>query len=276
LTIASEDSISIASGKISTYELARKIGIPYPAYVEVKHIDEINSLDIDFPCVIKAPYELGKNVVEYANNRTELVEKYLKLCRNHNFSEKLPIVQKYIRGEGVGFFAFYQDGILKSYFVHRRLREYPVTGGASTAAEGFFDREVVENGKKILDSLHWDGVAMVEFKKDNSTGIYNLMEINAKFWGSLDLALVSGVNFPRMLIDAAQHKEIPVTNTYKQLRFQWILNGDLYHVLEKPSHILLFIRDLFVAKNDFYLTDIKPNLFQLLYIPVHYYKKWFK
>jgi hypothetical protein len=60
------------------------------------------------------------------------------------------------------------------------------------------------------------------------------------------------------------------------IRFQWILNGDLFHVLEKPSHILYFIRDLFAARNDFYFTDIRPNLFQFLYIPVHYYKKWFK
>jgi hypothetical protein len=176
----------------------------------------------------------------------------------------------------VGFFAFYQKGVCKSFFAHRRLREYPVTGGPSTSAEGFYNNEIINYGKKILDSLQWEGVAMVEFKKDNSTGIYNLMEINAKFWGSLELALVSGINFPQMMIDNALNKEIPVSNNFKLLRFQWILNGDLFHVLKKPSHILLFIRDLFIAKNDFYLKDIKPNIYQLLYIPLHYYKKWFK
>jgi predicted ATP-grasp superfamily ATP-dependent carboligase len=276
ITIANEESIKSASSKIATYNLAHKLGVPYPDIIEVNTIDEIKNIEISYPCVIKAPYELGKNVVEYANNKNELLEKYLKVYKKYNFNDKLPIIQKYIQGEGVGFFAFYQKGICKSFFIHKRLREYPVTGGASTAAEGFYNKDIIEYGKKMLDSLQWEGVAMVEFKKDNSSGIYNLMEINAKFWGSLDLALVSGVNFPQMLIDNALNKEIKISENFKMERFQWILNGDLFHVLEKPSHIFAFIRDLFIAKNDIYLSDIKPNLFQILFIPIHYYKKWFK
>jgi len=276
ISIAKEESIKTASSKIATYLLARQLEIPYPDFIEVDQIDEVKNIGISYPCVIKAPYEIGKTVVEYAGNKTELIEKYTKMCKVYNFTEKLPIVQKYIQGEGVGFFAFYQKGVCKSIFVHKRLREYPVTGGASTAAEGFYNRQVIDNGKKILDHLQWEGVAMVEFKKDNSTGLYNIMEINAKFWGSLDLALFSGVNFPQMMIDDALNKDIPFSEDYKRIRYQWILNGDLFHVLEKPSHILLFIRDLFIAKNDFYFTDIKPNLFQIIFIPIHYYKKWFK
>ena len=276
ISIAKEESIKTASSKIATYLLARQLEIPYPDFIEVDQIDEVKNIGISYPCVIKAPYEIGKTVVEYAGNKTELIEKYTKMCKVYNFTEKLPIVQKYIQGEGVGFFAFYQKGVCKSIFVHKRLREYPVTGGASTAAEGFYNRQVIDDGKKILDHLQWEGVAMVEFKKDNSTGLYNIMEINAKFWGSLDLALFSGVNFPQMMIDDALNKDIPFSEDYKRIRYQWILNGDLFHVLEKPSHILLFIRDLFIAKNDFYFTDIKPNLFQIIFIPIHYYKKWFK
>lgn len=276
IIIASEESIKTASSKIATYRLAHQLNIPYPTFIEVHHIDDISTTDTSYPCVIKAPYEIGKTAVEYAGNENELIEKYTKMCKDYKFNEKLPIIQKYIQGDGVGFFAFYQKGICKRFFVHKRLREYPFTGGVSTAAEGFYNSQVIEDGKKILDRLQWEGVAMVEFKKDNSTGLYNIMEINAKFWGSLDLALVSGVNFPQMMIDDALHKEIPFSDNYKLLRYQWILNGDLFHVLEKPSHILVFIRDLFVAKNDISFKDIMPNLFQLIYIPIHYYKKWFK
>ena len=61
---------------------------------------------------------------------------------------------------------------------------------------------------------------MVEFKKDNETGVFNLMEINAKFWGSLDLALVCGANFPQMLIDDALRKEaIRFLKIARQRRF---------------------------------------------------------
>ena len=117
---------------------------------------------------------------------------------------------------------------------------------------------------------------MIEFKKDDSTGIYHLMEINAKFWGSLDLALVSGADFPGMLVKDAFGEEINRQEYSLKTRFQWILNGDLFHLLSRPWHLPAIIRDLFIAKNDFWIRDIKPNLFQVLCIPLHYYKKWFR
>jgi predicted ATP-grasp superfamily ATP-dependent carboligase len=159
--------------------------------------------------------------------------------------------------------------------MHKRIREYPPSGGPSVVAEAYYNEQILKDGTRMLDELQWEGVAMVEFKKDNKTGIYNLMEINAKFWGSLDLALVCGANFPQLLINDALGKEIQKWN-YKQKRFQWILNGDLFYLFERPWRFCLFIRDLFVSKNDIWLRDIVPNLFQLIYIPVHYYKKWFK
>ncbi len=44
---------------------------------------------------------------------------------------------------------------------------------------------------------------MVEFKQDNRDGSLRLMEINARFWGSLQLAIDAGVNFPCILADIA-------------------------------------------------------------------------
>ncbi len=275
ITIADYEQIEIASNKIKTYKLAEKLKIPYPEIITINRTDDIKNINVDFPCVIKAPFEAGKNLVEYAKNKKELINKFNKLCKENNFDTTLPVIQKYIEGDGAGFFAFYKNGECVNYFMHKRIREYPVSGGASTAAKSFYDETLLNYGKKILDSLKWNGVAMVEFKKDNKTGIFNLMEINAKFWGSLDLALEAGINFPEMLIHNALGKQIKKYN-YKNIRFQWVLNGDIFHIIERPKDFPSFVKDLFVAKNDILLSDLKPNLFQLSYIPVHYYKKWFK
>lgn len=276
ISIVGIDKIEIASSKTATYELAREVGVPYPETITIRDMKDIENIHMEYPCVIKAPYEMGKNVVSYANSKEEFILKYKKICKDNHFTEILPIVQKYVDGGGFGFFAYYQKGKCVNWFVHRRLREYPVSGGASTVAESFYDEKIVEYGKRLLDFLQWDGVAMVEFKQDKVSGMYYLMEINAKYWGSLDLALVAGVNFPQMMIAEAIGNQIEKVSFEEKVRFQWILNGDLFHVLEKPSHIFMFIRDLFISKNDFYFTDIKPNLFQIIYIPIHYYKKIFK
>ena len=49
--------------------------------------------------------------------------------------------------------------------------------------------------QELLDELNWHGVAMVEFKVTEDGTPY-LMEINTRFWGSLQLAIDAGVDFP--------------------------------------------------------------------------------
>ena len=83
--------------------------------------------------------------------------------------------------------------------MHRRIRERLVMGGPSTCAESVYDSKLLDYGLRVLKNLKWHGVAMVEFKKDSIDGEFKLMEINPKFWGSLDLAIASGVDFPYLL-----------------------------------------------------------------------------
>jgi len=73
--------------------------------------------------------------------------------------------------------------------MHHRLREDPPTGGQSTAARAYFSEQLKEYGLRLLQALRWHGAAMVEFKLDSRSGQFVLMEINGKFWGSLELAL---------------------------------------------------------------------------------------
>jgi predicted ATP-grasp superfamily ATP-dependent carboligase len=44
---------------------------------------------------------------------------------------------------------------------------------------------------------------MVECKRELSTGVLNIMEVNGRFWGSLQLALDAGVDFPTLLVECA-------------------------------------------------------------------------
>ena len=161
------------------------------------------------------------------------------------------------------------------YFMHHRIREYPVTGGASVCAESFSDVALKNEGMKLLDALKWEGVAMVEFKKDMKDGKYKLMEINPKLWGSLELAIVSGINFPELLAEAAVGTLQSKESVYPGLRFQWLLNGELFHFFERPSSLFSILGSLFKSRNDFWWNDLKPNLFQVANIFVHYKKKLF-
>lgn len=264
----------VAASKSATYKLAEECGVNVPGGYKFETREELFSMKLDFPVVIKAPFEMGKNVVEYANDKEEFFKKFDAMCVANNFGKSTwPIIQQYIRGDGYGFFAFYDKGKCGATFMHKRIREYPVTGGASTCAVSVNEEELGECGRRLLDKLGWNGAAMVEFKRSSDNGKYYLMEINPKFWGSLELALTAGVNFPQMVIDKLTDKKDSVPQEWKDVRFQWILNGELFHFFERPSDFFRIIRDLFRSKKDIRFSDPLPNLIQVLMIFNYFFRK---
>ena len=174
--------------------------------------------------------------VTYANNETEL-----------DALPALPpqvypvLLQERIHGPGEGFFALYAQGKPVAFFAHRRLREKPPSGGVSVLRESAeIAADTQTHGTALLGALQWHGVAMVEFKRcENSHRLY-LMEINARFWGSLQLAIDSGVDFPLMLAKIAAGETPAPARHRVGVRSRWLL-GDLdvlIRVLTKPRESL--------------------------------------
>ena len=274
--LPSKQSFEVATSKIDTTQLAESIGVLVPKTKVITDIKELASVTgLRFPVVIKSQKEIGGRMVEYANNEQELVSKFTFLVSEFNLSpDNYPIIQEYIKGEGVGFFAYYENGKLLNYFMHERIREFPVSGGRSVCAKSFYDEQLLYNGKKLLDALNWNGSAMVEFKRTANNDYY-LLEINPKLWGSLELAICSGVNFPLLMIDGAFNKESNsnLHNEYKKdLYFQWCLNGELYHFVNRPSSFFRMIKTSFVSHKEIWFKDIKPNIIQFLLIFIDLYK----
>jgi predicted ATP-grasp superfamily ATP-dependent carboligase len=111
---------------------------------------------------------------------------------------EFPQIQEYCAGYGLGQFVFLHRGEAILKFQHRRIHEYPPEGGFSTLCESLSDGEHVELMKKsvaMLQSMDWEGAAMVEYRFDPKTNKARLMEINGRFWGSLPLAYYSGAEF---------------------------------------------------------------------------------
>lgn len=260
IPVADLSSLTLAGHKDETVKIAEKVGVRVPKTYYPLNIEEARELagKLQYPVVVKGAEEAG--YVGYANSPEELVSRYSSI------SKYLPIVQEYIPGEGYGFFALYNHGNPQAIFMHRRIREYPVTGGPSTCAESIYDPELKKCGEAMLDILQWHGVAMVEFKKDSRTGEYVLMEINPKFWGSLDLSIASGVDFPYLACRMALDGNIePVFSYQVGTKFRWLFPGEVFHGMTNPRSIPQLIREFFDENtlSDIELTDIVPNIIEV-------------
>jgi len=133
------------------------------------------------------------------------------------------LVQRHVSGLGEGFFALRWGGRTIAMFAHRRLREKPPSGGVSTYRESIpLDERLAGPGLRLLDALDWQGVAMIECKREHETGRQVLMEINGRFWGSLQLAIDSGVDFPSLLVRCAVGESVPEHRDYRVgVRSRW-------------------------------------------------------
>jgi len=228
LALVDDDIMATAQDKSRTFEFAQKFNIPIPRTFTLNNIDEIDDIakKISYPCVIKKT-NYNESGVVYCNNKDELIKNYYLLYRKRKAKMSLPIVQEYITGPGMGYYGLYDNGKCVGYFMHQRIHEFPITGGASTLAKSAFDPELKMLGEKLLMNMNWHGVAMVEFKKDLNDGKFKLMEINPKFWGSFELSHKSGINFAYLNYLVAMQQQVPESNYKNDVHFRWTLPYDI-------------------------------------------------
>lgn len=223
--------------KIKLIQLAQRLNVRAP---KTHFITDIGSLDrvtqdLTFPAVLK-PHRSRillngswiPTTVNYVSNVSEL----RKTIARHEYLTHAPfLIQEYIAGEAQGIFALYNHGAPLAFFAHRRLRQKPPTGGVSVLSESIQPNpEALRMAKAILDHVGWHGVAMIEFKVPSDGKPY-LMEANGRFWGSLQLAIDAGLDFPWLLYQLAIGIELPKASEYRVgVKCRWLL-GDLLSLL---------------------------------------------
>ncbi len=237
IPFAGPEAIELAADKVSLIERARRLGVATPRSLVVKDCRQpLPPLtEFGFPIVVKpgrsrVRTEQGwlSTAVDYAHD-----EQHLRAILAQLPAVAYPVLlQERIIGPGVGVFACYRHGEPVAFFSHRRLREKPPSGGVSVLRESIPVLPAArESTEKLLGSLGWHGVAMVEYKLDHRDNLPKLMEINGRFWGSLQLAIDAGVDFPNLVVDlAAQRPVAPVYSYRTGVRSRWFL-GDLDSLL---------------------------------------------
>jgi predicted ATP-grasp superfamily ATP-dependent carboligase len=242
-TVPPFDAFESVSDKASLVARASQCGVPVPRTHVIENRSGLAGVldQIEYPAVIKpSRSRIRTNAgwlsasVQYAHDQAEL----LRLYRDVEYLSCHPtLIQERIVGPGVGVFVLCERGELRTAFAHRRLREKPPSGGASVLCESVaLDPELLDHAMRLLGPLGWHGVAMMEFKQDQGTGQSFLMEVNGRFWGSLQLAIQAGVDFPFLSCQLALGQTIAAPLEYQVgVKSRWLL-GDLDHLIIRLFH----------------------------------------
>jgi predicted ATP-grasp superfamily ATP-dependent carboligase len=244
------ESFEAVSDKGRLLATGRSLGIADPTLASAESQEalerELSKLNEDrYPIVLKptrsvVPTATGSRKTSVVYVRTP-AEKARALSAVG--TEAFPVlIQRRVEGPGMGVFVLLWGGEVLAAFAHRRIREKPPSGGVSVLAESVeLPPPLLARSVALLRACAWEGVAMVEYKRDTRTGEDVLMEVNGRFWGSLQLAIDAGVDFPALLARVAiGERPEPVTGYRVGVRTRWTL-GDFDHLLarlRKPREAL--------------------------------------
>ena len=243
LPFPSAEAFRRISDKAAVAEEARAVGIRIPVQQRFEGPADAGrwtpAAD-DFPLVLKP----ARSVAEAGGQRRKLSVAHApdRAAWDAALASLAPgsfplLVQQRIVGPGVGIFLLVWDGRIVARFAHRRLREKPPSGGVSVYRESMAaDPDLVGRSAALLARHGWQGVAMVEYKMDARSGTPFLMEVNGRLWGSLQLAIDAGVDFPVLLVQCATGATPePVTDYRVGVRSRWLF-GDLDHLWARMRH----------------------------------------
>lgn len=222
--------------------LAPRFGIAVPAQHALARLPDsaaLASLPVEYPVVVKST----RSVVDDGTGRTKVsvrhaanADQLRSILQTLDPAAYPVLLQRRIVGPGVGIFLLLWNGEVCAAFSHRRIREKPPVGGVSVYREAIaLDPVLLQRSRELLAAFGWNGVAMIEFKIDERSGTPYLMEINGRFWGSLQLAIDAGVDFPVLLLAAALG-ERPRCDAYRiGIRSRWWW-GDVDHLIARLRH----------------------------------------
>lgn len=216
-------------------QLMRKAGelnLPFPGTQWFDSSSDLDKSSLSYPLVIKPCLSRIFTGSRWINTRVRVIRSEKELMSELVVSDYLNhypfMLQEFVPGRGAGVFCLYNQGKAVAFFAHNRIREKPPEGGVSVLSESVeVDPLMKSHAVKLLDGVGWHGVAMVEFRVSDDGTPY-LMEVNTRFWGSLQLAVDSGVDFPLWLWQIGTNRfngNVPESYQVGR-RLRWFL-GDL-------------------------------------------------
>ncbi len=213
--------------KWQQFEAARAAGVDTPrsALLLSAADAEAAAADFTFPAILKpttgqaGQRHLGIKLVP-VKDAAALPEAYERasVCGPLLLQEHIP---------GGDDQAFYLGSYLNAaseplaVFTGRRLRQYPRGSGAARSAVSVWLPEVAEAGLRLLKELRFHGVSHVEFKRDPRDGLYKLIEINARHYGTHALASAAGVDLSLVAYEDALGR--PFTAGRQRDGVRWIV-----------------------------------------------------
>lgn len=236
LAIANQEALDVLFDKWKTKKVAIECGVPV-ANGKVISISETSYSELQQffgdTFVIK-PLQSFEQSKLSERQKVAIVSSEVEFATyiKHTKEGKLFLIEEFFSGKGEGLSVLSIEGEVYAAYAHGRVAE-PKSGGGSSYRKSIpIDAELLVATRALCARTKLTGVAMFEFRRNLNTNRWILVEVNARFWGSLPLAVYAGVDFPSIYADYLVRGVKPVHPilTYNEKAYARALIPDIYEI----------------------------------------------
>ena len=195
------ETLRTAQDRERLFDVAREAGVSVPKTVTLDEVD-----DWGRELVVKSRFALltdeylpnssEEGIVEtgsatFLPPHAEVDEERVRAAFNHS-----PHVQRYVHGTEYSVGVLYEGGEPVVETQKRIIRGTKYYHGPSVYHESVDVPELETIGRRLLTALDWHGPADVDVIRDEETGEFELLEVNPRFWATIQLEIHAGFDFP--------------------------------------------------------------------------------
>jgi len=211
-------TFQVANNKWLLAQFLMERGIPCPPTILVTCDEAFDQRlqEVEFPALLKPTVAWGGEGIERFESLPEL-RQYLERRDPEKVRGRF-IVQSFLSGFVVGVNVLASHGKMLATTMQRGIipntQKYAAAGAIQFVKDGRF----ATAAQGLVSALAWSGFANVDTLYDDQDHQLKILEINARFWGSLRGSLIAGVSFPYLACLAALDVPFPMPD-YELVRY---------------------------------------------------------
>jgi predicted ATP-grasp superfamily ATP-dependent carboligase len=161
------------------------------------------------------------------------------------------MIQELIEGSGdrqYSFAGLCEKGRPIAWIVARRARQYPIDfGHGSTFVESIELPNIEDLARRFIAAINYSGLVELEFKHDQRTREYKLLDVNARVWAWHTIAHRVGMDFPRLAWQLAIGEKVPEKQAspgIRWVRFSTDIPAALLEIGRSRSTLGAYLRSI--------------------------------
>lgn len=114
----------------------------------------------------------------------------------------------------------------------RDVHDEPTRRGTMSLRRTWENPDLVADAVRRLRHLRWQGAAMLEYRVRDSDGSFDFIELNPRYWQSLHLDLLAGIDFPKLQMAWFEGREITAPPPPRDVICGDLWPGEISRLLE--------------------------------------------